>query len=124
MADEISISGAMTYRKTPGRTYSVTETAATFNVTGRKAIQAEQAIGTAAGGEAIGLGDLASLGRAFFKNLDSTNYLEILDAVSGTAILKLKAGEWSLFRFGSGVTAPAAQANTGACNLEYLIVED
>ena len=38
-------------------------------------------------------------------------------------IVKLKAGEFALFRFGSGVTAPAFQADTAAVLAEFRVYE-
>jgi len=57
-------------------------------------------------------------------NMDGTNYVEVKTATSGTIFAKLKAGEFALFRAGSGVTAPYAIANTGACKLRVMILED
>lgn len=100
----------------------------TFTVTGTNSVHQRQTIPTDASGTAIslgvgGTGGIATLGYGIFVNRDATNYIELMTAVSGTKIAKLFPGEVAMFRFGSGVTAPAAIANSTACLLEYLIVE-
>lgn len=84
-----------------------------------------QSVPTTAGGTAIPLGGLGSgtLGYAMFVNLDATNYVDILSAVSGTALIRLLPGETALFRFTAGITAPAMLAHTGAVAVQYLICE-
>ena len=94
-----------------------------FAVNGGRYTKNNQSIGTTE--EAIQLGEVGTLGYAIFINRDETNYLEIRSASgAGNDIIKLKAGELAMFRFGSDVTAPYAIANTSACVLEYLIIED
>lgn len=120
MADEITVSLSLSFTKSPAATQSVSETSKSFDVTGAKFTKGVQNVGTSA--EAIGLGDIGTAGWFFIKNLDTTNYVEVLDAVAGDACLKLKAGEFACGRFGAA--APAVKANTAACNVEYLIIED
>lgn len=79
---------------------------------------------TTSGGTAIPLGNLANLGYGVFINLDPTNYIEIMTAVSGTKIIKLLPGDYALFRFDPAVTAPAAISHTATCALQYLILEN
>ncbi len=80
-----------------------------------------QAIGTAA--EAISFVDVSNAGFVLFKNLDTTNYVEIgLDsAVTAQVFLKLLAGEFSLIK--AKTLTMYAKANTGACNLLVVAVE-
>jgi len=120
MADEINVTGLLSFEKSPAAKISVGVSAAKFTVTGTKYVHGLQNVGTAA--EAIGLGDIGTPGYFFIKNLDATNYLEILSATDGSVLLKIKAGEFAIGRFGAA--APAAKANTAAVNIEYLIVED
>lgn len=71
---------------------------------------------------AVPLGGVVLAGNwAWFRNLDSTNFLEIRVATGGTKFLKLKPGEAALLRLGSGVTAPFAIADTATCALEYVL---
>lgn len=71
---------------------------------------------------ALKLGTLSALGWFIGINRDPTNYIELRVATAGTKFAKLSAGEVALFKFGSGVTAPYAIANTGACQMEYLLL--
>jgi hypothetical protein len=70
----------------------------------------------------INLGPVATMGFVMLKNLDPTNYIEIKTAAAGTIIGKMFPGEtWGPNRIGSGITAPAAIANSGACKMDVLI---
>lgn len=78
-------------------------------------------IGTASH-EALPVVDVGTAGWAFFKNLDSTNYVEIGTDATGTFVpfLKLLAGE-SSGPIRLATSAPYAKANTAAVKLEYAI---
>jgi hypothetical protein len=88
-----------------------------------RATDNKQIIGVAE--EALQLGELsgATLGYAVFVNLDSVNFVEIRVATGSTKFIKLKPGEVACFRFGSGVTAPFAIADTAPCLLRFKIWE-
>jgi hypothetical protein len=74
--------------------------------------------------EALKLPEQAgTLGYCFLHNLDATNYVQVRTATSGTAFIKMLAGEFCLFRFGSGVTAPYIIANSAACKVRVVILE-
>ena len=120
MADEITVTGLLAVTKSPAAAESVGESALTFDLTGTKHVKGIQNIDTSA--EAIGLGDVGTPGWFFIKNIDPTNFVEILASTVGDVLLKLKAGELAVGRFGAA--APAAQADTAACNIEFLIIED
>jgi hypothetical protein len=75
--------------------------------------------------EALDMGEVSTAGWAVFYNHDSTNYVEIGIDDTGTfeAVIKLEAGEAAgPLRLAS--SAPYAQANTAAVDLEYVILED
>jgi len=97
---------------------------ATVTMTGTRTSRIQQSIGFAAE-EALQLGELSgALGYVMFKNLDATNYVEILTGTGGVKFCKLLAGETAgPFRLGSQVTAPYAQANTAAVLLDMWFVE-
>jgi hypothetical protein len=79
---------------------------------------------TTAGGTAIPLGGVATPGGYLFvKNNDATNYVQLLTAVSGTAFCRLNPGEPAVFRLDAGLTAPAALAHTGACEIQFLLLD-
>lgn len=84
-----------------------------------------QSIPTTAGGTALAtFAAVGTPGLTWFRNLDSTNYVDIGVEDSGTfyPFVKLKAGDCALLRLGTA--APYARANTSAVLLEYIILED
>jgi len=79
---------------------------------------------TTAGGTALPLGGLAgaALGRYEIVNLDPTNYVELLTAVSGTRMNKIPPGGPILGYFSSNITAPAVIAVGGACQIRFRLL--
>jgi hypothetical protein len=65
--------------------------------------------------------DLGDPGWVFLKNLDPTNYVEFGFADEQFTI-KLLPGESTVFRWSESGNI-TAQANTGACLVEFLIIE-
>lgn len=81
-----------------------------------------QIIGTTE--ETVSVGDVSTLGWAFFQNLDATNYVEIgPDATGMVAFIRLEPGESCALRLTPGITIKA-QANTAPVKLRCLILED
>ena len=81
-----------------------------------------QSIGTSA--ENIAVGDVSTAGYLFIKNLDATNYVDIgKDNTGFVAVGKLKAGEMCCFRV-AGSTTIQLKADTAACKVQYLLLED
>jgi hypothetical protein len=122
MADEIKATSKLAvvngyFKETldPG-TITVTQSA----LGGFKAVQI---IGTSA--ETVVTGDVATLGWAYFRNLDLTNYVDIgPDSTGIVGFLRLKAGETAgPFRLKPGITIKA-QANTGNVKLQVFVLED
>jgi hypothetical protein len=121
MANELTISGSLTWNEDESL---LAVEALLVSMTGTRYFGGIQSIGITE--EAIQLGELSgnTLGWALFINLDSTNYLELRSGTGASNdIIKIKAGEFALFRFGSDVTAPYALANTAACRMKYRIYE-
>lgn len=120
MANEITLNlkvsvlkGYLSHTENPG-TQSVT-------MNGSNASGGVQAIGTS--GEALGVTDVTTPGYAFFRNTDTTNYVELgTGTTTFVSFAKLKAGESAILRLGT--TAPTARANTAAVNLQYFILAD
>lgn len=93
-----------------------------FTQTGTNQSAGVASIGTGAH-EAIPVADIGTMGWAFFENTDTTNYVEIgTDTGPGTfrTCIKLLAGEFCLVPLAA---APYAQANTGAVDLYYCVLE-
>lgn len=122
MANEVTVSvPSLAYADSEGANEILTLAEKQASVSSKKYIKAKQSIGTSE--EAIVLGEVTAPGWAFFINRDSTNYIELRVATSGAKFAKMLAGEPAgPFRLGSGAQVPYAIADTGACVLEYLIV--
>lgn len=123
MSQEVTVQASLSFTKGSVSQKNLSITGLRADVAGTNFVQQTQTIPTTAGGTAIKLGSLASVGWFFIKNNDPTNFVEILNAVSGAVLLKLLPGEFACGRFHTTVTAPAALADTAACQIEYLIVE-
>jgi len=95
----------------------------TFTQTGQGVHQPAWIVGTSE--EALTVGDISTLGRIYFKNLDSTNYVDIGPDSGGSMVgcIRLKPGEEHWFRSKPGITWKG-QANTAACKVEVKICED
>ncbi len=91
------------------------------DVTGANSLEHVQTIGTSE--EAITLGDITVGGYAFFKNLDSTNYIELRQATGASDFCRLLAGDVALFRISPDMTAPYAIADTASCDLLVMMVD-
>jgi hypothetical protein len=124
MANELTITGVLQFQKGVIAAESLSLSSAQFNVTGSKFVKDEQSVPTTAGGTAINIGPLASLGWFMIKNTDTVNYVQLLNAVSGTVLLKIEPGEIAMGRFDPTVTAPALLANTAPVVVEFMIVEN
>lgn len=92
------------------------------DMTGDPVASGVQSIGTTA--VAIGIGGVTTAGFSFFRNLSTTNFVEIGTGTGGSFVsfAKLKAGESAIIRLGTN--APTARANTAAINLQYVILSD
>jgi hypothetical protein len=81
-----------------------------------------QTVGTSE--EAVPVGDVGTLGWAFFQNLDTTNYVTIgPDATGMVPFIRLEAGEACALRLSPGISL-VAQANTAPVKMKVLILED
>lgn len=123
MADELSIDASLSYKDSQNVKVFMdrfTDKWGKVDVSDKHYVHHKQNIGTSE--EALDLGGLATLGWAFFMNLDETNYVEIRSATGASNdIIWIPALTPAVFRFGSDISAPYAIANTAACDLEYLI---
>lgn len=116
MANELNISGALRFVKSPNQTVESIATAI-ISITGTKYVVGVQSIGTS--DEVVAIDDIGTAGFCLVKNLDSSNYIEI-GADGTTYPIKLLAGEFALFRINGTLHA---KANTAACNLQKAIIE-
>jgi hypothetical protein len=124
MADEIKMTASISVRDT---NYSESFNPGTVTMDladgkGSGGVQVISHSGSAAEGEAFGVTDAAVGGVFYFRNTDSTNYVEIGFQVSSTfyPFLKLLAGEYAVGRLGNA--APFGRANTADVNVQYRIL--
>lgn len=115
MANEISYSGKLTFSSS-GQVTSV-ENSVSVTPAEVETISGIQAAGTV--DEAMVLGDLAAPGWVFLKNLNDTNYVEV-GANGSDYEIKLLAGA-SAGPMLWNAAAIHLKANTGACNVAYVI---
>jgi len=79
------------------------------------------------GHEAIEVADLGTEGWLFMRNLDDTNFVDfgIEVAAAFEPVGRMEPGEPAMFRLSKDAGATLfAQADTAACNVEYMILED
>jgi len=121
MPNEFTLTGILDYSDSEGTKFALSVLEKKISITTKKFIHAKPSIGTSE--EALDLGELSgALGMCIAINWDSTNYCEIRMATgAANDHIRLNAGEFAIFRFGSDVTAPFAIANTAAVQLEYAI---
>jgi hypothetical protein len=121
VSDEITVNASLKFEKA-GSKFTMSVTTLKVSVTGKRFVHDRQLIGVTE--EAIDLGDIATGGWFFAINQDSTNFVSIRSGTGATNLVKLKAGECAMFRLSGSATAPFAIADTAACDLEYLLIED
>lgn len=120
MANEISVSGRLSFVKGSSAGELISGLL-TPTMTGSNYQKHRQTIGTSE--EVLVVpGDAGTLGLIMAINRDVTNYVELLAASGAQAFAKMLPGEFALFRAAAGATY-YGKANTGACELEYLVLE-
>ena len=124
MANELTLTVSMAFAKVPVASQGLSANSQQFTVSGINYNKKTQLIPTTAGGTAIDVAGLATLGWIMVKNLDATNYVTLLAAVSGATICRIPPSASILLYLDPAVTAPAAIAHTGACMIEYMMVEN
>lgn len=121
MANEITASGILAYADANGVKAELLTGAVQFNATTKVIHRGSQSIATS--DTALQLGGVGTLGYVLLVNRDTTNFVSVKTATSGTIIAKLLPnGGFCLLYVGSGVTAPAAVADTAACVLDVLVL--
>jgi hypothetical protein len=117
MADEIRISQTLRYAKSS----SSASHATSFSVTqsGDKYQAGVQIVGTTE--ESLDKGDIGTIAFVAFKNLDSTNFVQ-MGITTGVYTIKCLAGAGGVIPWNSS-TAPLVKANTAPVEVDYLMVE-
>lgn len=119
MANELTISASISFTK-GGVTAALSRAGTTLTVSGTKYTRVVQSIGLTQ--QALELGDVGTPGYSLIVNLDATNFVKIRGASGGVDCIKLKPGEFCLFR--NAGSAPFAIADTAICKIEHLLIED
>ncbi len=119
MANELTLGASISFTKS-GVTEALAKSGVQFTVSGSKYTSVVQSIGTTE--EALDLGDVGTAGYSLIVNLDATNFVKIRGATAAVDCIKLKAGEFCLFRHAGA--APFAIADTAACLIRHLLIED
>ena len=87
--------------------------------------QGSFSVPTSAGGTVLPLGSVTIAGGwLFIQNLDATNYVTLMTAVSGTSISRILPGDpptW--IRLDPSITAPAVLAHTAPVNIRYKVFD-
>lgn len=120
MSNELTLNASLAYSDSEDSDVSLEIADLILSVVTKKFTRFKQNVGTSE--EALVLGEVSSLGYIMIVNRDETNYVEIRVSTGSTKFIKLKAGEFAIFRFGSGVTAPYIIADTAACQVDVLLI--
>lgn len=120
MANELQVTFSASYTPNAAAAQeTLSLSSASFTIAGAPSFEKKtQSIPTSA--TALNLGALATIGWLFVKNLDPTNYVTLLTATAGTAFGRVAPGAAAVLYLDPTVTAPAAQAHTAACVLEFM----
>lgn len=120
MANEFTISAAISFVKNNAETISLAQAAKILSQAGVGSIEVPE-VSVAITEQAMNVGGLTTLGWCLFKNLDATNFLHIRISTGGSKFIKVPASSGVLFHFGVDVTAPYLIADTGACLAQYIL---
>ena len=121
MANELSITTRLKANK--GNLQISREASISADMSGGNMSLVAQDIGTTY--EAVTIAsDVGTEGYAYFRNLDTTNYVEVGVEVAAAfyPLIKLKAGEAAIVRLATG--SVFAKANTASVILEAFVLED
>lgn len=118
MANELTITTSLTFVKGNAQT-TRNSGSASVTVSGTAYTTGVQSIGTS--DETLSLDEIVTPGYLLLHNLNATNFI-LVGADGSSYPVKLKAGEWGMFRFNGA--AIHAKADTGACLLEYYLISD
>lgn len=121
MANEITAKASITFTKSKA-TVTMDIGTLQIDVTGSQFIHNVQSVGTSE--EAILLGDAGAGGMCFMINRDATNFVSIRQGTGASDLIRLDPLEFAFFRLDDDATAPYWIADTAACEVEYVLIED
>lgn len=121
MANEITLVASLAYADSEDADLLLSLDEVIKSITTKRYFRGKMSVTTSE--VAIDLGAITSLGYGLFINRDTTNYIELRVATGSTKFARLDhTNGLCLFKFGSGVTAPFAIADSAACQMEYLLL--
>ena len=120
MANELTLTGSITFAKGNVGSISMLKSGVQFTVSGTNYSRQTTSVGTSAF-TALDIGSITTPGFIFIQNNDTTNYVEVSASTSANGCVKLLPGEFAIFR--CATTTPAVKAHTAACVVEYLLIE-
>lgn len=120
MSNELTLSGSLEYLDSLGIQSSLAISDLIRTLTTAKCVHTVLTIATTE--TAIEKGDIATPKWFMCINRDTTNYIELKCATSGTIFAKLMPGDFCIVPLGSGALAPFAIANVANCLLEILVI--
>lgn len=122
MAGELTFSLFMKFN--PGLVIAQQQSSGTItaDVTGNEYTRMTQNIGTSA--EAVVQGSVGTPGYILVHNLDTTNFVELgYDDTGFKPTVKVPASGWAFFYVSAAAATLQAKADTGACDIEYFLLE-
>lgn len=119
MAQEITARATLKFSKNDSLSIAPDTGNVMFDVAGNYSVRNIVSVGT--GDETLDLGDVATNGWFFARNLDLTNYVDLGLDGSAYGIRLREGGGFCLLQWNGA--AIHAKANTGACKIEYLLIE-
>ena len=121
MANELQLQFTLKFTKAPLPVLDINSGLQTVNVVGRRLYRGVQNINITP--EQVTLGDSTAFGYAYFKNLDTVNFVTLQVAVGGTPFAKLGPGESAMFRLAPTVNLYAT-ADTAPVDLDVTVIPD
>jgi hypothetical protein len=121
MANELTLNA--TFRSLKDSTkHSLEVSGLQVSVSGTISARNRQNVGTSE--ELLDLGGVTVPGWCIIINRDATNFVEVRAATGLADLIRINAGEFALFRFAAECTTPYVIANTGAVEIEYILLEN
>jgi hypothetical protein len=117
MSKELEVAMGFSFSKAGVTVHFATRTIE-IDVIGGTAYHHIKLVGTSP--EDLPTGAIETIGYCWFRNLDTTNFIQL--GVNNNVFMKLKPLEEAVVRL--GISNPQAIADTAPAELEYIIVED
>ena len=124
MSNELQASIKLVFNKanSRARTSPLLESLKYFDVTGETALSGRMSVGLTA--ETIPKGDIGTIGAVVLWNLDVSNFIAVGDDADSPSIKLYPNGSGLNFCLVPwGATNVSVKADTGACEMDYILVE-